>query len=172
MFSKTLPVLGVLGVLVLSLSATGCFPTNDDEAECVADNDPTPIYEVSGNPLVAPVPTVGAETSVFISLTVEATLDCRWNDGEANWFTGMADPKGCFCEPHPTDVPFAVAEASCPDGSCEVLWVSDSFELHGRAEREVRLVPQATAYDLVLRLVPDADPATVVEQSYLGEAAP
>lgn len=165
MFSKTLPV-----ALILLSTLAGCFPSQGAESACVEANDATPLYELDANPLVSPAPAVGAATSVFVTLTTQPAQACRWSHGGADWFTGESEPSGCHCETQAQATSFDLAAASCPDGSCTVLYVGAWVEIQGTGQREVRFVPKASAYELRLDAVPDDDPSVEVSYVHVGHA--
>jgi len=159
-----------LGVLLVT--AGGCFTGSaaEQEADCQARNDPTEVYSLSANPLVSPVPAVGAETSLFVQLTAAPTQSCTWSDGQPDWFTGLSQPQGCTCTSTGRATSFTLAQASCSAGTCEVLYVGDFFEGPVGGEREVRLVPKAASYELHMVAIPDSDPTAEVELVYAGAA--
>ena len=156
----------------LAIATHGCLANSaaDEEADCQAGNDGTPLYTLTGNPVAAPVPTVDSETSVFVQLLSGPTQSCTWSTGEADWFTGRQEPRGCTCSAPRSAAPFAVQEASCPDDSCVVVRIGAYVEMPWGGEREVQLVPKAAQYELRLQVIPESDPTTFVEQVYAGDA--
>src|SRR5690242_10109207 len=103
MSSKTLLI---LAAVFLSLASTACSSSDDEEAACLAQNDPTPVYALSSSTVISPVAKVGSLSRVFVALTAHDTAACHWSDGYPDTFgspAGSADPVGCSCEPDPEE---------------------------------------------------------------------